>query len=109
MNLTFNRKKNEARRLTKQMQDYLRRHFMLKESYLNELKYFEDDSVFQDQPVKRIHVFQDQLAHKQKLIITNASDLKLHPEVLVFEGHINTEGKVYFADRRIAMHKTVIN
>jgi hypothetical protein len=100
------REKSEARRLPESVQNYLRRQFMLQREYVEELRCFEMDGLFREQPVRRIRVYSPALAKKNHLAIRTSSDLELHPGALVFEGHIDTEGKIYFADRRIAVRKT---
>jgi hypothetical protein len=79
---------------------------MLQREYVAELRCFEMDGLFREQPVRRIRVFSPALAKKNHLTIRTSSDLELHPEILVFEGHINEEGKIYFADRRAVMKRT---
>jgi len=69
---------------------------MLKREYIEKLRCFEMDGLFREQPVRRIRVFSPALAKKNHLI---------HPEMLVFEGHIDAEDKIYFADRRTAVRK----
>ncbi len=94
------RKKSEAKRLSESVQNYLRRQFMLQREYIEKLRCFEIDGLFREQPVRRIRIFNPDLAKKDSLAIRTNSDLELHPEILVFEGHIDAEGKIYFADRR---------
>jgi len=78
---------------------------MLQSEYIEKLRCFEMDDIFREQPVKRIRVFNPALAKKNHLAIRTNSDLELHPEVLVFEGYIDAEDKIYFADRRTTMRK----
>ena len=99
------RKNSEARILPDAAQKYLRREFMLQNEYIETLRCFEMDDIFREQPVKRIRVFSPALAKKNHLAIRTNSDLELHPEMLVFEGHIDAEDKIYFADRRTTMRK----
>jgi len=99
------RKNSEARILPDAAQKYLRRQFMLQNEYVEKLRCFEMDGIFREQPVKRIRVFNPALAKKNHPAIRTNSDLELHPEMLVFEGHINAEDKIYFADRRTTMRK----
>ena len=78
---------------------------MLQNEYVDKLRCFEMDGIFRERPVKRIRVFNPALAKKNRVAIRTNSDLELHPEVLVFEGHIDAEDKIYFADRRVMMRK----
>jgi hypothetical protein len=94
------RKNTESKKLPESVQNYLRRQFMLQQEYIEKLRCFEMDGIFREQPVRRIRIFSPDLAKKNRLAIRNNSDLELHPEILVFEGHIDAEGKIYFADRR---------
>lgn len=79
---------------------------MLQREYVEKLRYFEMEGLFREKPVRRFRVFSPALARNNHLTIRNNSDLELHPEILVFEGHIDEEDKIYFADRRAAARKT---
>jgi hypothetical protein len=105
MRLQF-RKNTGSKKLPESVQNYLRRQFMLQREYVEKLRCFETDGLFREQPVRRIRVFSPALAKKNNLAIRTSSDLELHPEILAFEGHIDEDGKIYFADRRAAMRKT---
>jgi hypothetical protein len=104
MRLQF-RKNTESKRLPEPVQNYLRRQFMLQREYIEKLRCFEMDGLFREQPVRRIRVFSPALAKKNRLAIRTNSDLELHPEILIFEGHIDAEDGIYFADRRTAVRK----
>jgi hypothetical protein len=99
------RRNAESKKLPESVQNYLRRQFMLEREYIEKLRYFEIVGLFREQPVRRIRVFSPALAKKNHLTIRSNSDLELHPEILVFEGHIDAEDKIYFADRRTALRK----
>ena len=98
-------KKSEAKKLPDSVWRYLRRQFMLDADYLDTLRCFEMEGVFREQPVKLVRIFSPTLAKKYHLSIRTKTDLELHPETLVFEGHIDAEGKIYFADRRASLHR----
>jgi len=104
MHLQF-RKNSGGKELPESVQNYLRRQFMLQHEYLGKLRCFEMDGQFRERTVRKIRVFSLALAKENRLTIRTNSDLELHPEVLVFEGHIDAEDKIYFADRRIAARK----
>jgi hypothetical protein len=78
---------------------------MLQREYVEKLRCFEMHGLFREQPVRRFRVFSPALARKNRLTIRSNSDLELHPEILVFEGHIDEDDKIYFADRRTAARK----
>ena len=78
---------------------------MLQGDYIEKLRCFEMEGIFREQPVNRIRIFSPALAKKNHLNIRTNSDLELHAEVLVFEGHIDAEDKIYFADRRTIVRK----
>lgn len=99
------RKNREARKLPEAAQRYLRRQFMLQDDYIEKLRCFEMEGTFREQPVRRLRVFSPALARHKRLTIRTNSDLVLYPEVLVFEGHIDMEDKIYFADRRTTKRK----
>jgi hypothetical protein len=104
MRLKF-RRNAESKKLHESVQNYLRRQFMLERGYIEKLRCFEMDGLFREQPVRRIRVFSPALAKKNRLTIRTNSDLELHPEILAFEGHIDAEDKIYFADRRTVVRK----
>jgi hypothetical protein len=104
MHLHFG-KNSESRKLSEPAQNYLRRQFMLQREYVEKLRCFEMDGLFREQPVRRFRVFSPALARKNHLTIRSNSDLEFHPEILVFEGHIDEDDKIYFADRRTAARK----
>ena len=99
MQLNF-KKNEETRKLTAPVYAYLRRRFMLQENYLDHLRCFETDGQLREQPIRRIRVFDSALAKKSGLTIHTLANLEAHPEFLAFEGHIDAEGGIYFADRR---------
>jgi hypothetical protein len=104
MRLHFKRN-GQGEKLAESVQSYLRRQFMLQREYIEGLRCFEMDGLFREQPVRRVLVFSPALAKKNHLVIRTGSDLELHPEILAFEGHIDGEDKIYFADRRTAVRK----
>jgi hypothetical protein len=99
MILSF-RQKSEAKSLPEEAQRYLRRRFMLQREYINDLRCFESDGFFREQPVKKLLVFSPVLARKSHLAIRTGTDLEQHPEVMAFEGRMDDDGEVYFYDRR---------
>ena len=94
------RQRSEAKGLPDEVGRHLRWCFMLPRESIEELRCFETEGVFRDQPVKRFSVFSAVLARKLHLDIRTIADLDEHSEVLVFEGRVSEDGSVYFADRR---------
>jgi len=100
MILSF-RQRSEAKSLPEEAQRYLRRRFMLQREYTEDLRCFESDGFFREQPVKQFLVFSPVMARKSHLAIRTSSDLEQHPEVVAFEGRMDDDGEVHFSDRRL--------
>jgi hypothetical protein len=81
---------------------------MLQASYLLKLRCFEQDGVFREEPVKQVRIFSPDLAKQYSLKVRNSSDLEEHPELLLFLGHIDRRGQIYFADRRAPMRQNKV-
>ena len=95
-----NNHNNEAKKLPKPVHDYMRHRFILLPEYLDMLRCFEYDGVFNGKQVRCIRVFSSYRARERQLSIKSNSDLMQHPEMLLFEGYIDRQGSVYVADRR---------
>src|SRR4030066_85820 len=91
-----------VRKLPPSVQEYLRQRFILRADYLLKLRCSEQDGVFREEPVKQVRIFSPDLAKQHGLQIRSNSDLKQHPELLLFVGHIDRRGQIYFADRRVS-------
>ena len=91
---------NEAKRLPRAIQEYMRRRFILLPEYLELLRCFEYDGQVNGKQVRRISIFSPNKAREKKLLIKTRQDLEQHPELLFYEGYIDSEGKAYVADRR---------
>ena len=76
---------NEARRLPRAIQEYMRRRFILLPEYLELLRCFEYDGEVNGKQVKRISIFSPNKAREKKLLIETRQDLEHHPELLFFE------------------------
>ena len=72
---------------------------MLRVGYLKKLKCFECDSIFRKEPVKQVCTVSPDLSKECSVEIKRSSDLEQHPELLLFVGHIDRRGQIYFADR----------
>ena len=99
MNLHL-RNGNKAERLPRAIQEYMQRRFSLLPEYLELLRCFEYDGEVNDKWVRRISIFSPNKAREKKILIKTRQDLEQHPELLFYEGHIDSEGKAYVADRR---------
>jgi hypothetical protein len=92
--------KNGAKKLPKPVQEYMKRRFTFLPEYLDLLRCFEYDSMVNEKRVRCIRIFSFNKAREQHLSITTNQDLEQHPEMLLFEGHFDSQGSVYVADRR---------
>jgi len=94
------RNENEAKRLPRAIQEYMQRRFILLPEYLELLRCFEYDGQVNGKQVRRISIFSPNKAREKKLLIKTRQDLEQHPELLFYEGHIDSKGNAYVADRR---------
>ena len=94
------RNKNEAKRLPRTVREYMWRRFNLLPEYLELLRCFEYDGQVNGKQVRRISIFSPDKAREKKLLIRTRQDLEQHPELLFYEGHIDSQGNAYVADRR---------
>ena len=94
------RNENEAKRLPRAIQEYMRRRFSLLPEYLELLKCFEYDGQVNGKQVRRISIFSPNKAREKKLLIKTRQNLEQHPELLFYEGYIDSQGNAYVADRR---------
>ena len=92
--------KNAANKIPRPVHEYMIRRFILLPEYLDTLRCFEYDGILNEKEVNRIQIFSPVKAKERQLIIKTKSDLEQHPEMILFEGHIDMNGKVYVADRR---------
>ena len=94
------RNENKAKQLPKAIQEYMRRRFILLPEHLELLRCFEYDGEVNGKQVRRISIFSPNKAHEKKLLIKTRQDLEQHPELLFYDGYIDSEGNSYVADRR---------
>jgi len=78
----------------------MKRWFTLLPEYLDLLRCFEYDGLVNEKRVRCIRIFSLNRAGEHHLSITTNQDLGQHPETLLFEGYIDSQGSVYVADRR---------
>jgi hypothetical protein len=103
--------KNEARRLPKSIQEYMRVRFKLLPEYLELLKCFEYQGTVGGKQVRRFSIFSPGGAAEKHVVIRTRQDLEQHPDMLLFEGYIDSQGNAYAADRRapVKMRKAAHN
>jgi hypothetical protein len=97
MNFDF-REKSEAKRVPETIQEYLKKRFKLRTSYLGDLMCFEHECISREKQIKQIRIFNPTLARKKGLAIKWNSDLEQHPEVLLFEGYTSNHGQIFIMD-----------
>lgn len=93
-------RKSKAGRLPRPVQQYMSREFDLLPEYLDMLKCFEYDRLVNQKQVRRVRILSPCMAQEHHLSITTNLDLEQHPEMLLYEGYIDSQGSVYVADRR---------
>ena len=90
----------KAVKLPKSIQEYMVWKYILTHKYVETLSCFELEETIDGQHVKKFYIFSPQAAIENKISLKNKLDLDRHPEILLFIGEINGQGKVYVADRR---------
>ena len=94
------RRENEAKKLPKPVQQYMRRNFHLLPEYLDLLRCFEYPGQVSGKEVRCINIFSPSRAQEHGLSIKTHAELEQHAEMLLFRGYIDQEGNTYVADRR---------
>ncbi len=89
-----------AKKLPSQVKAYMERKFDLLPEYLDELRYFEQQGMLMEKPVTYLYIFSPWLVKEKGIKPNDYADLKHHPEMMLYEGHIAENGEVYVADRR---------
>ena len=79
---------------------------MLLPEYLGMLRCFEYQGEVNGKLVKRVSIFSPNKAEEKHFVIKTRHDLEQYPEMLLFEGYIDSQGKAYAADRRAPVRKT---
>ena len=95
-----NNHKNEAKKLPRPVHEYMRHRFIFLSEYLDTLRCFEYDGIVNGKEVSCICIFSPYRTKEQHLSIRTKSDLDQHPEMLLFEGYVESHGSAYVADRR---------
>ena len=91
---------NEAKRLPKSIQEYMKKRFMLSDSYLKDLRCLEYEGGVGEKQVRRFSIFGISETDNNAAMIKTKNDLDKNPKVILFEGYIDKAGKAYAADRR---------
>jgi len=95
-----NHYKNGANKLPRSVYEYMMHRFILLPEHLDTLRCFDYDGLVNEKVVDRLRIFSPGQAKERHLVIKTKSDLDQHPELILFEGHIDQLGKAYVADRR---------
>jgi hypothetical protein len=91
---------DEAKRLPKPIQEYMKKRFMLSDSYLKMLRCFEYEGVVGEKPVRRFGIFGIGETENKAATVKMESVLDKNSKMIQFEGYIDKDGKAYVADRR---------
>ena len=96
--------KNGAKKLPREVHEYMQHRFNLVPLYLDTLRCFKYDGVVNGRAVKRVRIFSPLRAKEKFLSIKDRTDLDRYAEMLLFEAYIDSQGSVYVADRRPPVH-----
>ena len=96
-----NNHNSQAKKLPRLVRDYMERKFDFLPEYLDMLRCFEYDAVVNGWQVRCIRIFSPDKAREYHFLIKTNLDLEQHPEVLFFEGYIDSCGSIFVADRRV--------
>ena len=88
------------KKLPRSINDYMRQRFGVLPEYLESLRCFELEGEVCDKKVIRYRIYSPSKAQQQKIVIAKLLDLEKYPDMLLYEGYIDKEGKAYVADRR---------
>lgn len=91
---------SEAKRLPKPIQEYMKKRFMLSDSYLKALRCFEYEGQVGEKQVRRFSIFGINESDNKPVAIKTKNDLDKNPRMILFEAYIDKTGKAYAADRR---------
>jgi hypothetical protein len=95
-----------ARKLSPQVKAYMERKFDLIPEYLQQLRCFEHQGVFKENPVIYLRIFSPWRTKERGVTPMAYADLDRYPELILYEGHIAENGAVYVADRRQPVRET---
>ena len=93
---------DRARHVPQSVKVYMVHRFLLLPEYVDMLRCFEyPEMMNNNKPIRRFSIFSPHKAQELHLSIKTLADLLNHREVLEYEGHIEADGTVYVADRRL--------
>ena len=90
----------EAKRLPKSILEYMKKRFLLSDTYLKDLRCFEYEGIVGQKQVRRFSIFGMNETDSKPVTITGKNDLDKNPKMILFEAYIDKAGKAYAADRR---------
>lgn len=107
----FNLLGNQHRykKLPRPVRDYMTHRFSLLPEYLDTLRCFEYIGLFNGKQVKYLDIFSPHFAYEHNLMIKDNQDLKEHPEMLFYRGHIDSQGGIYVTDRRVPLKRLKVS
>lgn len=92
------------------LKEYLKRRFTLPADSVEKLRCFMRDGEVLGEAVKRLYIFNPELAKEHGVTIRNNLDLEQHPEMLLFVGYLaDTPHRIYLADRQTASNQVKIS
>jgi len=89
-----------SKKLPHPILDYMKRRFGALPEYLENLRCFEFYGTVNGKAVRRFRIYSPIRAQQQNVKILSISDLEENPNMILYEGYIDKEGKAYVADRR---------
>jgi hypothetical protein len=92
--------RSQVRKLPRTVQNYMRYKFNLPIEYLGILRCLENAGAVSGNQATSISIFSPVRAHEHHLAIKTTADLGRYPEMVLFRGHFDNQGKVDIADQR---------
>ncbi|UCH43661.1 MAG: hypothetical protein JSW16_03745 [Dehalococcoidales bacterium] len=89
------------RKWPKNMLPYLERQFYLHPREMASLQYISCPGWLGRLPVHYIRLYDRIMADQQNIVIKHHSDLDKYPDLIRFEGHIFSGGKIYLRKKRV--------
>ncbi len=96
----MHRERTHPKRIPETVREYLRKRFMMPGAYIEGFRCIETSRLVDGKMANWIRVYEPSLARRKGLAIRDDLDLDQHPEVVLFEGYVTMEGRIYLADRR---------
>lgn len=92
--------KNQAKKIPKAVQNYMRRKFNLPIEYLGILRCLENTRADNGNRTISLSIFSPFKAREHRLTIKTAADLGRYPEMVLFKGQVDSHGSIDITDRR---------